>query len=193
MSEKFIGEKEFEGMSGIFIAEYEMNNMKMERIVVSGPAIMAILGCTQLSQQAQEEAVFALVDRSQEWNDVEPDIQLERIKAVLTQESVIEYLKSVEVIRSKCDMIQTGIDVEGSIVIEAYYTQLNREQRRAIDKSMSEEKKKDMAAAVNILSGNDNLVDLAAAKLKRMQEKGVEVKRRPKTPVRPQEWNKNPW
>lgn len=162
--------EELKGMSGIFIAEYQMNNMKMERIVVSGPAIIAVLEVTQLSKEAQEQAVFALVDRSPEWNDLEPEIQVERIKAVLTQESVIEYLKAKEVIRHNCDMVQTGIDEEGSIVIEAYYTELNREQRRAIDKSMTEQQKKDMVQAVNILGGNDNLIDMAAAKLKKMKE-----------------------
>jgi hypothetical protein len=168
--QKLVGEKEFEGMSGIFIAEYQMNNMKMERIVVSNPAIIAILKVTQLSPEAQEEAVMDLVARTPEWLDIEPEIQMERIKAVLTIESVIEYLKVKEVVRKGCDMVQSGIDVEGSVVIEAYYTQLNREQRRAIDKSMSEQQKEDMVNAVNILSGNDKLIDLAAAKLKKMQE-----------------------
>lgn len=179
MSEqKLVGEKEFEGMSGIFIAEYQMNNMKMERIVVSGPAIVAILKVTQLSVAAQEEAVMSLVDRVPEWNDIEPEEQVDRIKAVLTQESVIEYLKAKEVITSNCNMVQTGIDVEGSIVIEAYYTTLNREQRRAIEKSMTDKQKQDMAQAVNILSSNDNLIDMAAAKLKRMQEavKGKKIR-----------------
>jgi hypothetical protein len=182
MTEKLLGEKEFEGMSGIFIAEYQLNNMKMERIVVSGPAIVAILKVTKLSEKAQEDAVMELVARTPEWLDIEPEEQVEKIKAVLTQESVIEYLKAKEIIRNKCDMVQTGIDVEGSIVVEAYYTELNREQRRAIDKSMSEKQKKDMADAVNILSGDDNLIDLAAAKLKKMQEA---AKSTPKIPVRP--------
>ena len=166
-------EKELEGMSGIFIAEYDMNNMRMERIVISDPAIQAILKVTLLSQKAQEDAVMALVDRSPEWNDLDTEIQVARIKAVLTQETVIEYLKEKDVIRTKCDMVQTGIDVEGSIVIEAYYTQLNREQRRLIDKTMSEKEKQNMREAVNILSGNDNLIDLAAAKLERMKKKNV--------------------
>lgn len=169
MTEKLVSKKEFEGLSGIFIAEYDMNNMKLERIVVSGPAIIAILKVTQLSQVAQEEAVNALVDRTPEWDDIEPEIQIERIKAVLTQESVIEYLVAKDVIRKKCDMVQTGIDEEGSIVIEAYYTQLNREQRRMIDKTLSPEKKEQMAEAVNILSGQDNIVELAAKKLEKMK------------------------
>ena len=172
MTEKLVSQKEFEGLSGIFIAEYEMSNMKLERIVVSGPAIVAILKITQLSQKAQEEAVNLLVDRTPEWNDIEPEIQIERIKAVLTQESVIEYLVTKNVIRKKCDMVQTGIDEEGSIVIEAYYTQLNREQRRAIDKTLSKEKKEDMAQAVNILSGQDNIVELAAKRLEKLKAEG---------------------
>lgn len=171
MEEKtFVGEKELEGISGIFIAEYDMSNMKLERIVVSGAAILAILKVTELSQEAQEEAVIDLVEREPNWLDIEPEIQIERIKAVLTQETVIEYLKEKGAIRKKCDMVQTGIDKEGSIVIEAYYTELNREQRRAIDRAMSEEKKQDMAKAVNILSGNDNLIDLAAKKLEKLQK-----------------------
>jgi hypothetical protein len=182
MTEKLLGEKEFEGMSGIFIAEYQLNNMKMERIVVSGPAIVAILKVTKLSEKAQEDAVMELVARTPEWLDIEPEEQVDKIKAVLTQESVIEYLKTKEIIRAKCDMVQTGIDVEGSIVVEAYYTELNREQRRAIDKSMSEKEKQDMVEAVNILSGNDNLVDMAAAKLKKIQ---AAAKSAPKIPVRP--------
>ena len=166
---KFLSGKEYEGVSGIFIAEYQMNNMKLERIVVSNPAILAILKVTQLSKEAQEEAVMQLVARTPEWLSIEPEEQIARIKAVLTQESIIEFLKEKEVIRKDCDVVETGIDIEGSVVIEAYYTQLNREQRRAIDKSMSEQEKEKLAEAVNILSGNDNLVDLAAAKLKKIQ------------------------
>ena len=165
-----MAEKELEGINGIFITEHEMNNMKLERIVVSGAAIMAILGVTQLSTEAQEEAVISLVERTPDWLDIEPEEQIEKIKAVLTQESVLEYLKVIEAIRPQCDMVQTGIDAEGSIVIEAYYTQVNRAQRRAIDKKMSEQEKKNTSSALNILSGNDNLVDLAAEKLKRMKD-----------------------
>lgn len=163
-------EKDYEGINGIFITEHTMNNMKLERIVVSGAAIIAILKVTQLTPEAQEAAVTSLVERTPEWLDIEPEEQIEKIKAVLTQESVLEFLKLKQAIRKGCDMVQTGIDVEGSIVIEAYYTQLNREQRRAVDKSMTEQQKQDMAGALNILSGNDNLIDLAAAKLKKIKE-----------------------
>lgn len=175
--EKLISERDFEGLSGIFIAEYQMNNMKLERIVVSNPAIVAVLKVTKLSQEAQEEAVIALVERTPNWLDFEPELQIERIKAVLTQETVLEYLKHEGVIRKGCDLVETGIDVEGSIVIEAYYTELNREQRRAIDKSMTDEQKARMAESLNILSGQDNLIELAAEKLKRLKNEPVKVRK----------------
>lgn len=178
--ETLVGEKEFEGMSGIFIAEYDMNNMTLERIVVSNPAILAILKVTQLSTAAQEKAVDDLVDRSADWEDIEPEIQIERIKAVLTQESIIEYLVEKGVITKKCDMVQTGIDAEGSVVIEAYYTKLSREQRRMLDKSMEKGQKEKMANAVNILSGADNVIDLAAAKLEKMKQGNVKKVAMPK-------------
>jgi hypothetical protein len=102
--------------------------------------------------------------------DIEPDVQIDRIKTALTQESVIEYLKVQGTIRKGCDMVDVGIDQEGSIVIEAFYTTLNREQRRLINKAVPKEQKEKMKEAVNIFSGNDNLVDLAAKKLEKMQK-----------------------
>jgi len=165
--------KELEGISGIFVSEHQMSNMKMERIVVSDPAIKAILKVTQLSQAAQEEAVNLLVARTPEWLDIEPEEQIAKIKAVLTQESVIEYLKVQGTIRSTCDMVEVGIDIEGSIIIEAFYTSLNREQRRLINKSVTKDQKEKMKEAMNIFSGfddKDNLIDLAAKKLERMQK-----------------------
>jgi hypothetical protein len=185
----FVGEKEFEGMNGIFITEHEMSNMKVERIVVSNPAILAILKVTLLSEEAQEQAVYDLVDRTPEWDDLDVEDQVAKMKATLTQETIIEYLKEKEVIRPKCDVVQTGIDEEGSVVIEAFYVSLNREQRRMMDKVIPEAEKKQMKEAVNILSGNDNLIDLAAKRLEKLKEEGQVYKfrgaKKPKMPVPP--------
>ena len=85
-------QRELEGLSGIFLAEYEMNNMNMERIIVSNPAIEQILSVTKLSMGEQEKAVFGLVDRTEDWADLEPEDQVAKIKVVLTQETVLAYL-----------------------------------------------------------------------------------------------------
>src|SRR5690606_7340150 len=69
---------------GIFMTEHEMANMKMERFVVSNAAIIEILKKVQLTKQEQEEAVDMLVHRTPEWNDLETDDQIQRIKSVLT-------------------------------------------------------------------------------------------------------------
>lgn len=192
--QKLIGEKEFEGMSGIFIAEYEIGNMILERIVVSNPAILAILKVTKLSLEAQEEAVFALVDRVEQWHSLEGEEQVDHIKAVLTQETIIEYLRSKDIIRDKCTMVQAGIDPEGSIVIEAYYVQMNREQRRLIEKTMTEKQKKEISEAVNILSGNDKIIDLATKKLEKLKaEDALDNLRFKRVPQRSKEWEKSPW
>lgn len=157
---------------GIYLAEYKMSNMDMERIVVSNPAILEILKRVHLTVEEQEEAVKLLVDRTPDYYDLEVEQQLDKIKICLTQETVIEFLKQQGTIRPKCDMVQVGIDEEGSVVVEAYYTNLNREQRRAIEKATPAGYKERMAEAVNILSGDDKLIDLAAKKLERLQKAG---------------------
>lgn len=169
-------QKQVGELAGIYLAEFQMSNMTMERIIVANPAIIEILKVTNLTPQAQEEAVNDLVSRTPDWLDIEPEDQISKIKTVLTQESVIEYLRYKDIIRKKVDIIEVGIDGEGSVVVEAYYTNLNREQRRAAEKSMSEEQKKRMASAVNILSGNDNLIDLAAKKLEKLKKEGKVTK-----------------
>lgn len=156
-------------LAGIYLAEFKMSNMDMERIVVSNPAIIEVLKVTKLSEAAQEEAVEDLVGRTTNWLELETEEQIAKIKAVLTQESVIEYLRAKNIIRDKVDVLQTGIDEEGSIVIEAYYTNLNREQRRAVEQTMSDAQKKRMAEAVNVL-GQENIIDLARKKMEKMEE-----------------------
>lgn len=165
--------------AGIYIAEHQMNNMRMERIVVSNPAIVKILGIeeAQLTTEEQEDAVNQLVARTPDWLELDEDedvceqMQIDKIKICLTQETVVNYLVLQGTIRKGCDTIQLGIDEEGSIVIEAYYVQMNREQRRAVAKSMTEEQKKQMVEAVNIL-GEDNIVDLAKKKFEKLQKAG---------------------
>lgn len=156
-------------LAGIYLAEFKMSNMDMERIIVSNPAIIEVLKVTKLSEAAQEEAVEDLVGRTTNWLELETEEQIAKIKAVLTQESVIEYLRAKDIIRDKVDVLQTGIDEEGSIVIEAYYTNLNREQRRAVEQTMSDAQKKRMAEAVNVL-GQENIIDLARKKMERLEE-----------------------
>jgi hypothetical protein len=163
--------------AGIYLSEHQMNNMTMERIVVSNPAIIKILEVVHLTDEEQLDAVQLLVDRTPDWleldedEDVNEQLQIAKIKTVLTQETVLKYLALEGVIREKCDTVQVGIDEEGSIVVEAYYVQLNREQRRAVDKSMTEEQKKQMVQAVNAL-GEDNIVDLAKKKFEKLQKAG---------------------
>lgn len=161
-----------EMLSGIFIAEYELNNMNMERIVVSNPAILEILKRVRLTPKAQEEAVFALVDRTLNWAELSTEEQVNKIKAVLTQETVVEYLRKENIIRDKVDVIEVGIDHEGSIVVYAYYTNLNREQRRRMKKQMNEEKIEQMKQVVNIMGSNDNIIDLAAKKIEKLKREG---------------------
>lgn len=170
-------------IQGIFIDKHKMNNMDMERIVVSDPAIKTILKVTRLSLQAQEDAVNALVDRTPDWMELGEDedtteaLQIAKIKTVLTQETVVAYLQEQEVIRDKVDTLELGIDEEGSIVVYAYYTNLNREQRRAMEKAYSEDDKIALVEAFNQL-GSEKIVDLAAKKIEKLKEEGKDFRGR---------------
>lgn len=166
-------DKELE-IPGIYISEHKMNNMDMERIVVSNPATKRILDITRLPEKLQEKAVNDLVDRTLNWLELEPEEQTEKIKVVLTIETVFEYLKEKDIIRKNADVGELGIDEEGSVVITVYYTNLSREMRRAGMRNMSKKEHEKMRRAVNILGGNENLIDLAAKRLEKERKKKSE-------------------
>lgn len=166
-----------EVMPGIYVVEYPpMANMTMERIVVSNPAIIEILKVIQLTKEEQEEAVDALVSRTADWMDLESEDQIAKIKSVLTMESVVEYLRSIETIRPQVDFVENGVDEEGSVVVTAYYTNLNREQRRLVNATMSDEQKqkmKDDVGQLDVLMQQGSIIDLAKAKLEKMAKAKV--------------------
>lgn len=167
-------------VSGIFVSEHKMANMDMERIVVSDPAIRKILELIRLSKKDQEEAVDALVARTPDWSKIPNEDQIEKIKFVLTSETVLHYLQCIETIRPQVDYVETGIDEEGSIVIYAYYTNLSCEQRRAMKKAISENDKEKMVQALtqmDQLMQEGNIIDLAKKRMEAKQKKsrGKEV------------------
>jgi hypothetical protein len=166
---KAMQEQEQEEVTGIIITKDRVSNMDMERIMVAGFAVVDILQRTRLSQSAQEEAVDRLVDRTPNFLKLKEEERVEKIKAVLIQETVIEYLRHEGIIREKVDMVDSGVDEEGSVVVTAYYTHVSREIRRALKKQYDEDQMRKAEAAINILQGDDKLVDLAAARLRKMQ------------------------
>lgn len=155
---------------GIYLSSHKMSNMVMDRIVVSNPAILKIMEIGRLSKEAQQRAVDELVKRTPEWLDLETEVQFDKIKTVLTQETVIAYLQKENVLTNKLDTLEVGIDQEGSVVLEAYYVQLNREQRRRMMYDTPKKEQEQLTAVVNALGG-DNIVDLAQKKLERMKQK----------------------
>jgi hypothetical protein len=158
-------------ISGIFITEHQMANMTMERIVVSDIAIQEILKITRLPLEDQQEAVDELVHRTPEWMDLEEAERIEKIKFVLTTETILLYLQAIDTVRDQVDIVELGVDEEGSVVVYAYYTNMNREQRRAMAKATSDEDKAKMAEAVSQfdkLSQQGNIIDLAKKKLEKM-------------------------
>jgi hypothetical protein len=161
--------QEMEEVPGIFITKDTISNMDMERILVQR---------TRLSRAAQEEAVDKLVDRTPNFLKLKDEVRIEKIKAVLTQETVVEYLRHEGIIRKNVDMVEVGVDEEGSVVVTAFYTKMNREMRRAIQKQFTADQVAKAEQAVNILAGDDNLVDLAAARLKKMSEQGKKLPKR---------------
>jgi len=160
-----------EEVPGIFITKETISNMEKERILVAGFAVVDILARTKLSIEAQDEAVDKLAARTPYLFQMEPTQIHEKIKVALTQETVIEYLRHEGIIRKEVDMVEAGIDEEGSVVVTAFYTKVSREIRRAIQKNMKPEDMERMEQAINLLDQDVNLVEAAAKKLEAMKNK----------------------
>jgi len=156
---------------GIIIQEQEVGNMKINHIHVSDFAIQTILKTISLSEKAQFEAVDKLVDRTPEWTSLKQEVQMDRIKIILTQETVIEYLRYNEDIKEDVSMIETGIDEEGSIIVTAYYIQEDEATNNILGQDpLTEEQVNEMERSFNVVTSQINVVEEAKKRLEQMKQ-----------------------
>ena len=157
---------------GIIITKDTVGNMNLEHIHVSDGAIQLILKSIKLNEDAQFEIIDKLVDRTPNWAALSQDEQINKIKTILTQETVIEYLRFNGDIRENVNMLEAGIDEEGSIVITAYYIQEDEQIKHALQSELTKDQVDAMEREINILSGNTNLLDAARKQLDEKMKKG---------------------
>lgn len=157
---------------GIIITKESIGNMDLEHIHVSDGAIQLILKSIRLNQDTQNEIVDKLVDRSPNWASLTQEEQIDKIKTILTQETVIEYLRLNGDIRENVNMLETGIDQEGSIVITAFYIHEDEKVKQVLHPELTKEQVDAMEREINILSNDMNLLEVAQKQLEEKIQKG---------------------
>jgi len=106
--------------SPVFLNKYKVQNMDVECYIVPDATITMILGMHQLTQEQQLQAMNDLVDRELEWLDYDEDVQMDKIKKALIDETVFDYLNKV-LFESGYTQVTVALDAEGSIIIELFY------------------------------------------------------------------------
>lgn len=99
----------------------KIGNMLKEKFVVPKEVIYLILTNFTLTEEAQKTAVNKLVDRKPNWTKLSEEEQLEEIKAILTLQTVAEYLYTNGLIHESCEMFENGFDKNGNVVLDAMY------------------------------------------------------------------------
>lgn len=157
---------------GIIITKETVGNMNLEHIHVSNGAIQLILKSIKLNEEAQLEIVDKLVDRSPNWSTLSQEEQINKIKTILTQETVIEYLRFNGDIRQDVNMLEAGIDKEGSIIVTAFYIKDDEQIEKVLYPELTEEQVNAMEREINILSNDMNLLEVAQKQLNEKIQKG---------------------
>lgn len=175
--ETYNDEKSFDGVSGIFVATYTMSNMEMDRFIISAAAVERIVHHTQIPRELQSEATANLVDRTPEWEDLDENTQYQKIITALTQETVKQFLIHQGYIEHS-DMMENGVDTEGSIILYNYRIQMSRADRRAQANKRGAKGRQAIAEQMNRV-GRDGqqieLVKLAQAKMEEQESNGKVV------------------
>lgn len=151
---------------GIFISTNELSNMQIDRIQVTDFAIQTILKTIHLNKEVQEEAIDRMIDRTPTYFALTSAEQIDKIKITLTFETVVEYLRLKDYIRENVYMIETGVDVEGTIVISAFYVKSTEVTDKVFNDSISEEQEKQLEKDINIIDSSINVVEEAKKRLK---------------------------
>lgn len=158
---------------GIVITKNEISNLNVEYIHVAEYAIDPILKSIRLTPAAQQEAVDKMVDRTPDFFELEPEVQTNKIKTVLTIETVIEYLRLNDYIREGIDMIEVGINDEGTIIVSAFYVAKTELTEKVFSEEMTEEQIDEMERQINILDGSINIYEEAKKRVEKMKKNNV--------------------
>lgn len=154
---------------GIFITKNEISNLNIEHIHVTDYAIQTILKTVRLNEEVQKEVVDKMVDRTPDFFKLSHEEQVNKIKTVLTFETVIEYLRLNDYIHEGIDMIETGIDNEGSIVISAFYANNTEITDSIFANGMTEEEVNQMEKDFNVIDSSINIIEEAKKKMESMK------------------------
>ncbi|MEX3713411.1 hypothetical protein ABFV99_13485 [Cytobacillus horneckiae] len=163
---------------GIIITKKEISNMNVEHIHVTDFAIQTILQSIHLNPEVQEEAIDRMVDRTPDYFTLEPEEQVDKIKIALTYETVIEYLRLNDYIRDEVNMLETGIDEEGTIVVTAFYIKDTDLTKEVFKDELTEEQELQLEKQMNILDGSINIYEEAKKRLETMKNTVVPFQNR---------------
>lgn len=113
-----------------------------------------------------------MVERTPGYFQLTPEEQVNKIKTTLTIETVVEYLRLHEYIREGIDMIEVGIDQEGSVIVSAFYVGQDETLDKVFRKELTPEEI-DQLEKVNILDGQVNIYEEAKKRLDQMKADNV--------------------
>jgi len=104
----------------VLLNKYKVSNMDVEAYIVPEYTVLKILEMYHLPQDKQMQAINDLVDREVDWLDYDDDMQLNKIKKALIDETVFNYLNET-LFESGYTQVTVALDAEGSIIIELFY------------------------------------------------------------------------
>lgn len=130
----------------LFISSDIVSNMTIKKVAVPQSTVLNILNAYELPKEDQSKAVIELVNRTTGWLELDTEVQHEKIKLALTQETVACFLNEKNILKG-CSMYECGIDEEGTIVVNGFY--VDGEADRIIAQELRREKDKEMKTTRN--------------------------------------------
>lgn len=154
---------------GVSVKRQRVGNLKIEHFTVNDPTAQSIVQNLTLKTEVQEDTIDKLVDRNADWLTLEELEQVNKIKAALLQETVIEYLRLNDyIVDDKLQTIEVGIDDNLNTIVSAIYMEEDIAKGIQEDSLMSKEEAEHIESVFNI---TDNSIDIIAEAKKRIEEK----------------------
>lgn len=153
---------------GLTTSTAKISNMSIETITVPDKVIQSVLKHIRLNQDAQDEVMDKLVDRTPGYFELHPEEQVAKVTTALTIETVIEFLRLTEYIREDVSMLENGISDESAIVITAYYIRDHEVTNKVFADEMTEEQVNQMEREINLFNSEVDIYEEAKKRLAKM-------------------------
>lgn len=125
----------------ILVSHSKVKNMKVKELIINHSIVENILNTVVLTEEAQSEALDALIDRNPNWLELKLETQKALIYKEMKETTILTYLNANNYLPN-VDSCSIAVNEDGDYYITAFSYDNTKEQKILEEEIINEQRKK---------------------------------------------------